>query len=73
MKVSPALQAIIGVKEATRSEVIDLIWAYIKKNNLQDPEDRQYYCPDEKFANVFGNQRIRAYEMVKFYSAHLYK
>ena len=29
-------------------------WAYIKKNNLQDPVQRQYFTPDAKMAKIFG-------------------
>merc|ERR1711894_430922 len=53
MKVSADLAAIIGKKEASRSECIKLLWAYMKKNNLQDAENRQYFTPDKKMAKIF--------------------
>ena len=34
-KLSPELADIVGVKEASRAMLMKLLWAYIKKNNLQ--------------------------------------
>ena len=66
MKLSPDLADIVGKDEASRAECIKLLWDYIKKNNLQDPEDKQYFIPDKKMAKVFGIDRIRAFGMGKF-------
>ena len=70
-KLSPELADVVGKKEATRGECIKQLWAYIKKNNLQDPENKQFFVPDKKMAKVFGSDRIRAFGMAKFLSAHL--
>merc|ERR1711988_1316776 len=71
MKLSEDLAAIVGKKEASRAECIKELWAYRKKNNLQDPDNKQYFTPDKKMAKVFGTDRIRAFGMAKFLSAHL--
>merc|ERR1711981_740312 len=71
MKVSADLEAIIGKKEASRADCVKELWAYLKKNNLQDSENRQYFTPDKKMAKVFGTDRMRAFGMSKFLSAHL--
>merc|ERR1712012_1536628 len=71
MKLSADLADIVGKKEASRAECIKLLWAYLKKNNLQAPENKQFFTPDKKMAKVFGNDRIRAFGMAKFLSAHL--
>merc|ERR1712147_110226 len=71
MKLSAELADIVGKKEASRAECIKQLWAYIKKNNLQDPENKQFFNPDKKMAKIFGNDRIRAFSMAKFLSAHL--
>merc|ERR1712203_893526 len=55
MKLSADLAAIVGKDEASRAECIKLLWAYLKKNNLQDPENKQYFTPDKKMAKVFGS------------------
>ena len=41
-KISADLAGIVGMKEATRSDLVKMCWAYIKKNNLQDPEAKQW-------------------------------
>jgi len=71
MKLSADLADVVGKKEASRAECIKQLWAYIKKNNLQDPENKQFFVPDKKMAKVFGSDRIRAFGMAKFLSAHL--
>merc|ERR1712086_538449 len=71
MKLSADLAEVVGKKEASRAECIKQLWAYIKKNNLQDPENKQFFNPDKKMAKVFGTDRIRAFGMAKFLSAHL--
>merc|ERR1712174_154780 len=58
MKLSADLADIVGKKEASRAECIKQLWAYIKKNNLQDPENKQFFNPDKKMAKVFGSDRI---------------
>ena len=52
MKLSSELADIVGKKEASRAECIKQLWAYIKKNNLQDPENKQFFVPDKKMAKV---------------------
>merc|ERR1711893_75965 len=71
MKLSPELADVVGKKEASRAECIKALWAYIKKNNLQDPENKQYFTPDKKMAKVFGEDKIRAFGMAKYLSSHL--
>ena len=72
MKLS-ALAEIVGKKEASRAECVKQLWAYLKKHNLQDPENKQFFTPDKKMAKVFGSDRIRAFSMSKFLSAHLFQ
>ena len=71
MKLSPELGDIVGKKEASRAECIKQLWAYIKKHNLQDPENKQYFTPDTKMIPIFGKDKIRAFGMAKFLKTHL--
>ena len=71
MKLSDELADIVGEKEASRAQCVKQLWAYIKKHNLQDPANKQFFTPDKKMAKVFGSDRIRAFGMAKFLSAHL--
>ena len=71
MKVSDDLFDIIGIKEANRGQVVKELWAYLKKNKLQDPEAKQYFTPDKKTAKVFGTDRMKCFAMSKFLTAQL--
>ena len=42
LKLSAALADIVGKKEASTAECIKKIWTYVKNNNLQDPENKQF-------------------------------
>ena len=53
MKLSADLADIVGKKEASRAECIKELWAYLKKNNLQDPANKQFFTPDKKMAKVY--------------------
>merc|ERR1712095_42305 len=71
LKLSADLADIVGKKEASRAECIKELWAYLKKHNLQTPDNKQYFQPDKKMAKVFGNDKIRAFSMSKHIGAHL--
>merc|ERR1711894_743083 len=71
MNVSNELADIIGTKKASRPEAIKGLWAYIKKHNLQDPTQRQYFTPDAKMAKIFGKAKMKAFHMGKYLSANL--
>ena len=51
-KLSADLAAIIGKKEASRPEITKDLWAYLKNNNLQDQENKQFFTPDKKMAII---------------------
>merc|ERR1711872_763154 len=70
-KLSADLAAIIGKKEASRPEITKDLWAYLKKNNLQDQENKQFFTPDKKMAKIFGKDKLKAFTMSKFINAHL--
>merc|ERR1711997_174556 len=71
LKLSADLAAIVGKDEASRAECIKELWACLKKNNLQTPDNKQYFLPDKKMAKVFGSDKIRAFSMSKHIGAHL--
>ncbi len=72
MNVSADLAAVIGNGPMPRSEVSKKIWAYIKKNNLQDPANKRDILADADLKKVFGGKgRVNMFEMTKLLSAHL--
>jgi upstream activation factor subunit UAF30 len=69
---SPELAEIVGNKPMPRTEVTSALWAYIKKNNLQDPANKRNINADEKLKAVFnGKATVNMFEMTKLVSAHL--
>ena len=70
-KVSDDLEAIIGLSVASRAKCINLLWAYIKENNLQNLDEKSFFTPDRKMAKVFGNDSISGFGMSKYLSNHL--
>ena len=68
---SPELGEIVGTDALPRSEVISKVWDYIKKNELQNPENKREILADDKLAKVFGKDRATMFEMNKYISAHL--
>ena len=70
-KLSSELSDIVGVEEASRAELMKLLFAYLKEHNLKDPENGQFFTPDKKMSKVFGKDKIRAFSMSKFIGEHL--
>lgn len=72
MNLTPELSAVIGKGPLPRTQVTKKIWDYIKKHNLQDPENRRNIRPDEKLAKVFGGSKvISMFEVTKKVNQHL--
>ncbi len=71
MTPSPALAAVIGAMAVPRTEVTSKLWAYIKKNNLQDPAAKRFINADDKLKVVFGKPRVDMFEMTRLVQGHL--
>ena len=56
---TPELAEFIGKKVTTRAQAFKIVFAYVKKCNLQDPNDKQFFLPDKKMSKLFGKERIR--------------
>lgn len=68
---SSTLAAVVGASPMPRTEVVKKIWAYIKKNNLQDAKNRRMINADDKLKPLFGKASINMFEMTKIVSKHL--
>ena len=53
--LSEKLQALLGIEQATRTEIVKLIWVYIREHNLQNPDDKREVICDDKMRAVFGD------------------
>lgn len=72
MNLSADLEAVIGKGPMTRGEVVKKIWDYIKKNNLQNPQNKRNILADAKLKPLFGGKgEVTMFEMTKLVSAHL--
>jgi upstream activation factor subunit UAF30 len=68
---STTLAAIVGATALPRTEVVKKLWAYIKKNNLQDAKNRRNINADDKLKPIFGKATVSMFEMTKLVSKHL--
>jgi len=67
-----ALAEVVGSKPLPRTEVAKKLWAYIKKNGLQDSKNRRMINSDAKLGPVFGGKKqVSMFEMTKLVSKHL--
>ena len=72
MTPSPQLAAVVGSGQLSRGECVSKIWDYIKKNNLQNPQNKREIVADAKLKPVFGGKdRVSMFEMNKHLSNHL--
>ncbi len=69
---SADLAAICGSDPLPRSQVVSKIWDHIRKNNLQNPQNKREILADDKLKKVFGGKdRVSMFEMNKHLSNHL--
>jgi len=72
MSPSSTLAAVIGSSPMPRTEVTKKLWAYIKKNGLQDSKNRRMINADDKLKAVFGGKsQVSMFDMTKLVSKHL--
>jgi chromatin remodeling complex protein RSC6 len=72
MTPSPALAEVVGSKAIPRTEVTKKLWAYIKKNKLQDAKNKRMIKADASLKAVFGGKaQVNMFEMTKLVNKHL--
>ncbi|XP_021714406.1 upstream activation factor subunit UAF30-like [Chenopodium quinoa] len=70
--ITPALQEFVGAPEISRTQALKVIWAHIKANNLQDPNDKKVIICDEKLKKIFaGKERVGFLEISGLITPHL--
>ncbi|MBP6506483.1 MAG: SWIB/MDM2 domain-containing protein [Opitutaceae bacterium] len=66
------LAAVVGANPLPRTELTKKLWAYIKKNGLQDKKVRTQINADDKLKAVFGGKaKVSMFEMTKLVSGHV--
>ena len=69
---SAALAEVVGSKPIPRTEVTKRLWAYIKKNKLQDAKNRRMIKADPTLKPVFGGKpSVNMFEMTRLVGKHL--
>ena len=72
MQPSDTLAAVVGSKPIPRTEVTKKLWAYIKKNKLQDQKNKRMIKADDSLKAVFGGKAtVNMFEMTKLVNKHL--
>jgi chromatin remodeling complex protein RSC6 len=72
MQPSASLAKIVGDSAIPRSEITKRVWAYIKKNGLQDAKDRRSINADATLGPVLGgNKKVTMFELTKHVNKHL--
>jgi upstream activation factor subunit UAF30 len=68
---SEQLAKITGKEPLPRTEVTKKIWEHIKKNNLQNPENKREILADDKLKPIFGSKKLDMFQMTKAVNKHL--
>ena len=68
------LAKVVGEKPLPRTELTKKLWAYIRKNGLQDGKKKTLINADENLKAVFnGKKQVSMFEMTKLVSGHVGK
>ncbi len=67
-----ALSEVVGSKPMPRTELTKKLWAYIKKNGLQDAKNKRMIKADAALKPVFGGKAtVNMFEMTKLVNKHV--
>lgn len=67
------LASVVGSKPLPRTEIVKKVWDHIKKNNLQDKNNRRMINADEKTRSLFGKDQISMFDLAKIVNNHIKK
>ena len=71
MTPSSQLGAVVGEQAQPRTEITKRLWAYIKRNNLQDAKERRMINADDKLRALFKKDKVSMFDMTKIVNKHL--
>ncbi len=72
MTPSATLAEVVGAKPIPRGQITKNLWAYIKKNGLQDQKNKRVINADDKLKKIFGGKAsVNMFEMTKLVSKHI--
>jgi len=68
------LGAVVGAKPMPRTEIVKKIWAYIKKNNLQDKKNKRNINADAKLLPLFaGKKQVTMFDLATIINKNVKK
>ncbi len=67
------LASVVGNKPLPRTEIVKKVWDHIKKNDLQDKNNRRMINADEKTRTLFGKDQISMFDLAKIVNNHIKK
>ena len=71
LTVSDTLAKVVGNKPLPRTEIVKKIWVYIKKNDLQDKQNKRMINADANLKPIFGKDQISMFEMAGALNKHV--
>src|SRR3954452_3240702 len=71
LQPSTEMASVVGTEPLPRGEVVSKVWDYIKKHDLQNPQNRREILADDKLEAVFGKKTVTMFEMNKYLAQHL--
>ncbi|SEQ48756.1 SWIB/MDM2 domain-containing protein [Solimonas aquatica] len=72
MTPSATLAEVVGAKPQPRGQITKNLWAYIKKNGLQDKTNKRQINADDKLKKIFGGKAsVNMFEMTKLVAKHI--
>jgi upstream activation factor subunit UAF30 len=66
-----SLSAVVGSAPLPRTEIVSKLWAYIKKNKLQDQQNKRMVNGDDKLKALFGKSQVSMFEMAGLIGKHV--
>jgi upstream activation factor subunit UAF30 len=72
LQPSARLAAVVGSSPIPRTQVISKLWAYIKRNGLQDSKNRRAINADDKLRPLFGGRnQVTMFDLAKIANNNL--
>ncbi|XP_020582305.1 uncharacterized protein LOC110025946 [Phalaenopsis equestris] len=69
--VSPELQVIVGEPKMARTEIVKKLWSYIRKYNLQDPNNKRKIICNDELRLLFETDSTDMFKMNKLLAKHI--
>lgn len=72
-ELSPEMAAFMGSPEAARTDVVKQLWVHIRKEGLQNPNNKQEIFLDERLKQIFkGVDKLTMFSLNKYISPHIH-